>query len=153
MLQYCIKQIQTNINKYILHVLSIKLRYKLYYSYSIPTQGVPHFYYILGANLGLRLYGEVAVMVSLLEIRKHKSRSHGIKKKGKGKRKKRAVKRSNTSLKDLSKVLEDHGRHAMLSFLSSLPISVLRILDTEANKFYDRNHSTIGITNCTMLHS
>ena len=28
----------------------------------------------------------------------------------------------------------------MLSFLSSLPISVLRILDTEANKFYDRNY-------------
>ena len=77
-------------------------------------------------------------MLSLLEIRK--SRSHGIRKKGNGKRKKRAVKRSNTSLKDLSKVLEDHGRHSMLSFLSSLPISVLRILDTEANKFYDRNH-------------
>ena len=77
---------------------------------------------------------------SLLEIRKRKSRSHGIRKKGNGKRKKRAVKRSNTSLKDLSKVLEDHGRHSMLSFLSSLPISVLRMLDTEANKFYDRNH-------------
>ena len=61
-------------------------------------------------------------------------------KKGNGKRKQRTVKRSNTSLKDLSKVLEDHGRHSMLSFLSSLPISVLRILDTEANKFYDRNH-------------
>ena len=28
----------------------------------------------------------------------------------------------------------------MLSFLSSLSISVLSILDTEANKFYDRNH-------------
>ena len=28
----------------------------------------------------------------------------------------------------------------MLSFLSSLPISVLRLLETEANKFYDRNH-------------
>ena len=42
----------------------------------------------------------------LLEIRKRKSRSHGIKKKGNSKRKKRAVKRSNTSLKDLSKVLE-----------------------------------------------
>ena len=28
----------------------------------------------------------------------------------------------------------------MLSFLSSLPISVLCILGTEANKFYDRNH-------------
>ena len=60
--------------------------------------------------------------------------------KGNGKRKKRAVKRSNTSLQDLSKVLEDHGRHSMLSFLSSLPISVLRTLDTETNKFYDRNH-------------
>ena len=45
-----------------------------------------------------------------------------------------------TSLKDLSNVLEDHGRHSMLSYLSSLPISVLRILDTEANKFYNRNH-------------
>ena len=77
---------------------------------------------------------------SLLEIRKRKSRSHGIRKKGNDKRKKRAVKRSITSLKDLSKVLEDHGRHSMPSFLSSLPISVLRILDTEANKFYDRNH-------------
>ena len=28
----------------------------------------------------------------------------------------------------------------MLAFLSSLPISVLRILDTEANKFYDRSN-------------
>ena len=81
---------------------------------------------------------------SLLEIRKRKSRSHGIKKKGNGKRKKRAVKRSNTSLKYLSKVLEDHGRHSMLSFLSSLPISVLRILDTKAYKFYDRNHHFIN---------
>ena len=76
---------------------------------------------------------------SVLEIRKRKSRSRGIRKKGNGKRKKRAVKRSYTSLKDLSKVLEDRGRHSMLSFLISLPISVLRILDTEADKFYDRN--------------
>ena len=44
---------------------------------------------------------------SLLEIRKRKSRSRGIKKKGNGKRKKRAVKRSNTSGKDLSKILEN----------------------------------------------
>ena len=28
----------------------------------------------------------------------------------------------------------------MLAFLSSLPISVLRILDTEANNFYDRSN-------------
>ena len=36
---------------------------------------------------------------SPLEIRKRKFRSHGIRKKEKGKRKKRAVKRSNTSLR------------------------------------------------------
>ena len=30
--------------------------------------------------------------------------------------------------------------HYMLSFLSSLRISVLRNLDTEANKFYDSTH-------------
>ena len=29
---------------------------------------------------------------------------------------------------------------SLLAFLSSLPISVLRILDTEANKFYDRSN-------------
>ena len=95
---------------------------------------------------------------SPLEIRKCKSRSHGIRKKGNCKRKKRGVKRSNTSLKDLSKVLEDHGRHSMLSFLSSLPtcISVLRILDTEANKFYDRNHHLYDVallTRCYTQHA
>ena len=93
---------------------------------------------------------------SLLEIRKRKSRSHGIRKKGNGRRKKRAVKRSNTSLKDLSKVLEDHGRHSMLYFLSSLPISVLRILDTQANKFYDRNHQLYDaalLTRCYTQHA
>ena len=99
----------------------------------------------LGFNDNIYHEGNISKMpefdvFSLLEIRKRKSRSHGIRKKGNGKRKKCAVKRSNTSLKDLSKVLEDHGRHCMLSFLSSLPISVLRILATEANKFYDRNH-------------
>ena len=88
---------------------------------------------------------------------KAKSRSHGIRKKGNGKqKKKRAVKRSDTSLKDLSKVLEDHGRHSMLSFLSSLPISVVRILDTEGNKFYDRNHQLYDaalLTRCYTQHA
>ena len=28
----------------------------------MPTPGFPHFYYMLGANLGLLLYGEVSVM-------------------------------------------------------------------------------------------
>ena len=38
----------TNINKYILHVLSIKSRNKV----SIPTPGFPHFYFILGEIWG-----------------------------------------------------------------------------------------------------
>ena len=44
----------------------------------------------------------------------------------------------------------------MLSFLSSLPISVLRILDTEANKFYDRNHQLNDaalLTRCYPQHA
>ena len=115
----------------------------------------------LGFNDNIYHEGNISKMpdfdvFSLLEIRKRKSRSHGIRKKGNGKRKKRAVKRSNTSLKDLSKVLADHGRHSMLSFLSSLPISVLRILDTLANKFYDRNHQLYDaalLTRCYTQHA
>ena len=44
----------------------------------------------------------------------------------------------------------------MLSFLSSLPISVLRILDTEANKLYDRNHQLYDaalLTRCYTQHA
>ena len=48
--------------KYILHDLSIELRDNLYFLFSIPTPGFPHFYYMLGANLGLPLYGEVSVL-------------------------------------------------------------------------------------------
>ena len=50
---------------YILHGLSIKLRYKLYFSLSIPTPGFLLFCYMLGANLGLLLYGEVSVMPNI----------------------------------------------------------------------------------------
>ena len=38
----------------------------------------------------------------------------------------------NTSLKDLSIALNNHGRHGLFSFLRSLPISVLRNLELEA---------------------
>ena len=34
----------------------------LYFSFSIPIPGFSHLYYMLGANLGLLLYGEVSVM-------------------------------------------------------------------------------------------
>ena len=46
----------------------------------------------------------------------------------------------NTSLKDLSLTLTNHGWHGLFSFLSSLPISVLRNLELEANKLYDRTN-------------
>ena len=44
----------------------------------------------------------------------------------------------------------------MLSFLSSLPILVLRILDTAANTFYDRNHQFYDaalLTRCYAQHA
>ena len=59
----------------------------------------------------------------------HKSRSHGKRKNGNIKRKTCTEKRINTSLNDLSIALNNHGRHGLLSFLSSLPISPLRNLE------------------------
>ena len=41
----------------------------------------------------------------------------------------------------------------MLSYLSSLPISVLRVLDTEANKFYDRNHQLYDAARLTRYYT
>ena len=44
----------------------------------------------------------------------------------------------------------------MLSFLSSLPIPVLRILDIEANRFYDRNrqmYESALLTRCYTQHA
>ena len=64
---------------------------------------------------------------SILEIRKRKRRSHGKRQKGNDKRKRCAAQKSGTSLNNLSSKLRKHGRHAMLSFLSSIPIPVLRI--------------------------
>ena len=65
-------------------------------------------------------------VVSLLECKRRKSRYHGKRKNDNIKRKTCAEKRINTSLKDLSIAFNIHGRHGLLSFLSSLPISVLR---------------------------
>ena len=63
-----------------------------------------------------------------LEYKKRKSRSHGKRKNGNNKRKICTGKRLNTSIKDLSIALNNRGRHGLFSFLSSLPISVLRNL-------------------------
>ena len=60
----------------------------------------------------------------------------------------------NTSLNDLAVKLRIHGRHPMLSYL--LPIAVLRSLDTEANRFYDRNHQMYDaalLTRCYTQHA
>ena len=73
----------------------------------------------------------------MLEFRKRTARSHVIKKNGNCKRKSRVQKLANCTLRDPAGKLDVHGRHSMLSILSSLPISVLRSLDIEANKFYD----------------
>ena len=76
---------------------------------------------------------------SVLECKKRKSRSQGKRKNGNVKKRKICTeKRLNTSLKDLSLALTNHGWHGLFSFLSSLPISVLRNLELEANKLYDR---------------
>ena len=48
---------------------------------------------------------------SVLECKKRKSRSHGKRKNGNIKRKICTEKRLNTSLKDLSLALTNHGRH------------------------------------------
>ena len=79
-------------------------------------------------------------VVSVLECKKkRKSRSHGKRKNCNIKRNICTEKRLNTSLKDFSIALNNnHGRHGLFSFLSSLPISVLRNLELEANELYDR---------------
>ena len=81
---------------------------------------------------------QVLIFFSVLECRKRKSRSHGKCKNGNIKRKICTEKRLNIYLKDLSLALTNHGWHGLFSFLSSLPISVLRNLELEANKLYDR---------------
>ena len=61
---------------------------------------------------------------SFLEFRKRTARAHEIKKNGNCKRKSRVQMLANCTLRDLATKLDVHGRHCMLSYLSSLPISV-----------------------------
>ena len=55
-----------------------------------------------------------------------------LRKNGNCKRKCRVQKLANCTLRDLAAKPDVHGRHCMLSYLSSIPISFLRSLDTEA---------------------
>ena len=64
-------------------------------------------------------------------------------------------KRLNASLKDLSIALNNHGWHGLFSFLSSLPISVLRNLELEADKLYNRANKLYKVallTRCYVQH-
>ena len=92
----------------------------------------------------------------MLEFRKRTARLHGIKKNGNRKRKSRIQKLPNCTLRDLATKLDVLGRHCRLSYLSSLPILVLRSLDTEANKFYDRTNRLYDaalLTRCYTKHA
>ena len=63
---------------------------------------------------------------------------------------------ANYTRRDLAAKTDVHGRHCMLSYLSSLPISVFHSLDTEANKFYDRTNRLYDaalLTRCYTQHA
>ena len=65
------------------------------------------------------------------------------------------VKRINTSLKDISIALNNHGQHGLFSLYSSLPISVLRNFELETNKLYDRTkklYKAALLTRCYVQH-
>ena len=114
----------------------------------------------LGFNDNIYHEGNISKMsdfdvFSLLKCKRCKNRSHGKRKNGNIKRKTCAEKHINTSLKDLSIVLNNHGQHGLLSFLSSLPISVLRDLELEANKFYvsaNKLYKAALLTRCYIQH-
>ena len=87
----------------------------------------------LGFNDNIYREGNISIMLdfdifSVLECKNRKNRSHGKRKNGNIKRKICTEKRLNTSLKDLCLALNNHDPHGLFSFLSSLPISVLRNL-------------------------
>ena len=54
--------------------------------------------------------------------------------------KSRVQKLANCTIRDLAAKRDVHGRHSMLLYLGSLPISVLRSTDTKANKLYARTN-------------
>ena len=90
---------------------------------------------------------------SRLAVRKRNRRSRGKCKNGNLKRKHKS--KTFWTLADLCKILKS-GLHQMLLKLSSLSIASLRILDEEANKFYDRKndfYQTALLTQCYTQHS
>ena len=92
------------------------------------------------------------IFFSLLDIRKRNKRSHGKRKNGNLKPKNKHA----LTLSELSIILNHSGRHMALSRLVCLSISLLRNLDIEANKFYDRAHRLYDaaiVTRCYTQHA
>ena len=140
---------------------SFGLRYVSWYKYLIVSLVFSHLGFWSGNLFLIAPFPDLCLLVpfdvlTLSDSRKRKSRSHGIRKKGNDKRKRCAALKLNISLNDLAVKLRIHGRHPMLSYLSSLPVAALRSLDTEANRFYDRNHQMYDaalLTRCYTQHA
>ena len=112
----------------------------------------------LGFNDNIYHEGNISKMpdfdvFSLLDVGKRNGRSRGKRKNGNLKR--RHKNKIVWTLTNICKILTS-GCHQMLSKLSSLSIASLRILDEEANKFYDRKHylyQTALLTRCYTQHA
>ena len=85
----------------------------------------------------------------MLEIRKRKSRSHGVRTNGNIKRKSRI----HCSIHDLQNILKHSGRHAMLSRLASLSISSLQKVDKEADDIVIRTHPLYEVASLTQCYT
>ena len=108
----------------------------------------------LGFNDNIYHEGNISKMpdfdvITLSESRKREYRSYGIRKKGNDRRKRCAATKLNTSLNDLAVKLRIHGRHHMLSYLSSLPIAVLLYYVPWTQRLID---FTLEIIKCMTLH-
>ena len=95
--------------------------------------------YPLGLNDNIYQEGNISKdpnidIFSIFSIRKRKSRSHGLRRNGNIKRKSRVI----ISVADLHTIFKQSGKHSMLSRLTSLSISSLKLIDEEADKIFIR---------------
>ena len=71
-----------------------------------------------------------------------------MRKNGNVKRKKHAEKGMNTSLKDLSGVLNNHGRHGLLSFLSCLSFYNFKDVAYKCYDISNKSYNVALLTRC-----
>jgi hypothetical protein len=85
----------------------------------------------------------------ILSITKRKRRSHGRRKNHNVRRKSR----TSISLADLFTIYKSSGRHALLSRVTSLPISCLQKIDEEADDIYIRTHPMYDVASIVQSYS